>query len=164
MKSRLLTTAIVCILLGVGSLLGVTLNGVPNQSIVLTSGEVTAACTTCLLSGDPVIASTYSTATNCSSGASPAACGSAAAGAVAIPTGVTSVTLQVNTTAVTASSEIFLSSDDTLTISATTCNSTLATLVGGLVVTARNPGVSFTITYNGTIATNKLCVAYEIKN
>jgi hypothetical protein len=106
----------------------------------------------------------YATATNCSSSASPAVCGSAAAGAVAIPTGVSSVALVVNTSAVTANSEIFLDSDDSLTIAATTCNSTLATLVGGLAVTARTAGTSFTITYNGTIATNPLCVSYHVIN
>lgn len=104
------------------------------------------------------------TASNCSNAASPAVCGSAAAGAVALPTGITSVNLVVNTSLVTANSEIFLQSDDSLTIAATTCNSTLATLVGGLAVTARTPGTSFTITYNGTIATNPLCVAYRLVN
>jgi hypothetical protein len=74
------------------------------------------------------------------------------------------VALTVNTTAVTANSRIFLQADDSLTIAATTCNSTLATLVGGLAVTARTPGTSFTITYNGTIATNPLCVSYKIEN
>lgn len=109
-------------------------------------------------------AATYLTATNCANAASPAVCGSAAAGAVAIPTGVTSVVLVVNTTAVTATSRITLTSDDSLTIPATTCNSTLATLVGGLAVTARTAATSFTITYNGTIATNPLCVSYTIEN
>ena len=104
------------------------------------------------------------TTSNCSSAATPAVCAAAPAGAVAIPTGATSVTLVVNTTAVTANSEIFLHSDDSLTIAATTCNSTLATLVGGLVITARTAGTSFTITYNGTIATNPLCVAYRLVN
>lgn len=54
--------------------------------------------------------------------------------------------------------------DDSLTIAATTCNSTLATLIGGMAVTARTPGTSFTVTYNGTIATNPLCVSYHILN
>src|SRR4029077_15785179 len=44
---------------------------------------------------------TVNTASNCASGASPAVCGSAAAGDVAVPTGATP-TLQINTTAVTA--------------------------------------------------------------
>lgn len=104
------------------------------------------------------------TAPNCTSSATPSSCGSAANGAVAIPTGVSSVTLVVNTTAVTGNSRISLQADDSLTIPATTCNSTLATLVGGMAVTARTPGTSFTITYNGTIATNPLCVSYQIQN
>lgn len=107
-------------------------------------------------------AALYATATNCSNAASPAVCAAAPVGAVAIPTGITTVTLTVNTTAVTANSRITLLSDDSLTIASTTCNSTLATLVGGLAVTARTPGTSFTITYNGTIATNPLCVSYHI--
>lgn len=105
----------------------------------------------------------YKTVTNCSSNASPAVCAAAPAGAVAIPTGVNS-TLTVNTTAVTATSEIVLFSDDSLTVPSTTCNSTLATLVGGLAVTSRSVGTSFTISYNGTITTNKLCVSYHILN
>ena len=102
---------------------------------------------------------------SCASSASPAACGSAAAGSVAIPTGVSSVTLQVNTSAVTANSQIVLFPDDTLgTKLGVTCNSTLATLVGGLAVTARTAGTSFTLTFNGTIATNPLCLSYLIVN
>jgi hypothetical protein len=110
-------------------------------------------------------AANFNTGTNCSSAASPAVCGSAAAGSVAIPTGTTSVTLTVNTTAVTANSQIFLFPDDTLgTKLGVTCNSTLATLVGGMAVTARTAATSFTVTYNGTIATNPLCVSYFIVN
>lgn len=104
------------------------------------------------------------TATNCSDNGSPAACGSAGSGAVAIPTGITSVALTVNTTAVTNNSRIFLFSDDSLTVPSTTCNSTLATLTGGMSITARSVGTSFTVTYNGTIATNPLCVSYIIVN
>jgi hypothetical protein len=115
--------------------------------------------------GGAMNAGTYNTNTNCSSSASPAICVRAAAGSVAIPTGVTNVTLTVNTTAVTANSQIFLLSDDSLgTKLGVTCNSTLATLVGGMAVTARTAATSFTVTYNGTIATNPLCVSYFIVN
>src|SRR6202012_1335321 len=87
----------------------------------------------------------YQTVSNCSNGASPAVCGTAAAGAVALPTG-TGSTIVVDTTAVTANSEIFLDVDDSVTISGTTSNTTLATLVGTpLVVTARTAGTSFTV-------------------
>lgn len=103
------------------------------------------------------------TSANCANGASPAVCAAAAAGSVAIPTGV-NPTLVVNTTAVTAASEILLTVDDSVTIGATTCNSTLATLVGGTAVTARTAGTSFTISFNGTITTNPVCLSFSIVN
>jgi hypothetical protein len=110
-----------------------------------------------------VNAATYVTATNCSSSASPAVCGSAAAGSVVIAAAGTTVT--VNTTAVTANSQIFLLADDTLgTKLGVTCNSTLATLVGGLAVTARTGGTSFQITSGTTPAVNPLCLSYFIVN
>lgn len=105
------------------------------------------------------------TSSNCASNASPAVCAAAAAGSIAFPTGVTSVALTVNTTAVTANSQIFIFSDDTLGARlGVTCNSTLATLVGGSAITARTAGTSFQVTYNGTIATNPLCASYLIVN
>jgi hypothetical protein len=108
---------------------------------------------------------TIKTASNCSSSASPAVCGSAAAGSVYIPTGTVSETLTVNTSAVTANSQIIFYPDDSLgTKLSVTCNSTLATLVGGSAITARSAGTSFTITYNGTIATNGVCGSYLIVN
>jgi hypothetical protein len=107
----------------------------------------------------------FSTATNCSSSASPAVCGSSSAGSVLIPTGTTSSTLVVNTTAVTANSQIFFYPDDTLgTKLSTTCNSTLSTLIGGSAITARTAGTSFTITFNGTILTNGVCGSFTIIN
>jgi hypothetical protein len=106
----------------------------------------------------------FNTATNCSSSASPAVCGSASAGSVAVPTG-TNATLVVNTTAVTANSQIFVQSDDTLgTKLSVTCNSTLASLIVEPVVTARTGGTSFTITISGTTTTNPVCLSYFIVN
>jgi hypothetical protein len=116
-------------------------------------------------SGGSVTSGLYATATNCSSAASPAVCGSAAAGSVLIPTGTTSETLVVNTSAVTASSQIFFYPDDSLgTKLGVTCNSTLATLAGGSFISARSAGVSFTITFNGSILTNGVCGSYNIVN
>lgn len=107
----------------------------------------------------------YNTATNCSSAASPAVCASAAAGSVLIPTGTTSETLVVNTTAVTANSQIIFYPDDTLgTKLSTTCNSTLATLAGGSFISARTAGTSFTITFNGSILTNGVCGSFQVIN
>lgn len=127
-------------------------------------GTGAAGSTSGSLSLTGITAAFYSSSTNCSNGASPAVCVAASAGSVALPTGVTTVSLVVNTTAVTANSEISLTPDDSVTIAGTTCNNVLATLTGGLAVTARTPGTSFTITYNGTIATNPLCVSYKIMN
>jgi len=113
----------------------------------------------------PFAAGTYATTSNCSSAASPAVCGAASAGSVQIPTGTTSETLTVNTTAVTANSQIVFYPDDSLgTRLGVTCNSTLATLVGGSFISARTPGTSFTITFNGTILTNGVCGGYYIIN
>lgn len=106
----------------------------------------------------------YATGTNCSSGASPAVCVAAAAGSVAVPAGTNS-TLVVQTTAVTANSQIFLQSDSTLgTKLGVTCNSTLASLITEPVITARTGGTSFTITVSGTTTTNPVCFSYHIVN
>jgi hypothetical protein len=113
----------------------------------------------------PLNAASYGSNTNCSSSASPAVCGSALAGSVLIPTGTTSETLTVNTTAVTANSQIFFYPDDSLgTKLSTTCNSTLATLAGGSFISGRVSGASFTITFNGSILTNGVCGSYFIIN
>jgi hypothetical protein len=108
---------------------------------------------------------TFGSTTNCASSASPAVCGASSYGSVAIPTGVGSSTLTVNTTVVTANSVIVFYPDDTLgTKLGVTCNSTLSTLVGGSAITTRTAGTSFQITFNGTIATNPVCGNYEVIN
>lgn len=105
------------------------------------------------------------TITACANSASPALCGANANGFVAIPTGTASETLQINTTAVTANSQIFLQADATLGGNLTlTCDSSITELVGGLAVTARTPGSSFTIVHVGNITTDALCLSYRIEN
>jgi hypothetical protein len=117
------------------------------------------------VSQHPAVFPAYYTLSNCSSSASPAVCGSAASGSVALPTNAVSSSIQVNTTAVTAGSQILVTTDDTLgTKLGVTCNSTVATLVGGLTISARTPGTSFTIANNVAVVTNPLCVSYEIIN
>jgi hypothetical protein len=112
--------------------------------------------------GITTIPSQFGFATDCANGATPAVCGNAPTGVVAIPTGSTP-SLTVNTTAVTAKSHIFLQLDESATISAITCNSTLATLVQP-VVTARSPGVSFTMQLNATLASHPACVHFLVEN
>lgn len=106
---------------------------------------------------------TMGTASNCSSGASPAVCGSAAAGSAAVPTGA-SPTLQINTTAVTANSQIFVNDDESLGAKlGVTCNTSIATLTNP-VVTARSAAASFTVQINATIAVNPACISWLIVN
>jgi hypothetical protein len=103
---------------------------------------------------------TTGTATNCADGVNnPAVCGSASAGAVIIAAAATTVT--VNTTAVTANSEIFLMYDSSLgTRLSVTCNTVEPGLYG---VTARTPGTSFTITATAPI-TNPVCLTFLVVN
>jgi len=143
-----------------GNFLDFHVNGSSTLFRVNASGALTLSGN--ISTGAQISGATYVTASNCSNAAAPAVCGSSAAGAVTIPAGSTTVT--VNTTAVTANSRITLTADDSLTIAATTCNSTLASLVGGMAVTGRVAGTSFTVTYNGTIITNPLCLSYSIVN
>lgn len=106
-------------------------------------------------------AASYSTATNCAvNSASPAACGSAASGAVVVPTATTTYT--VNTTAVTAASRIFLfpTSDASNLPSTPTCVAPLLTTE--FVESARTAGTSFTFTLASTTGTT--CFNYLIIN
>lgn len=100
--------------------------------------------------------------TNCANAASPAVCGSSSAGAVVIAPAATTVV--VNTTAVQASSRIFIVPDESATIASTTCNTTAAVALATFGVTARVAGTSFTITTTGTVATNPACYSYFIVN
>lgn len=99
----------------------------------------------------------------CASSASPSVCAGAIAGAVAVPTG-SNPTLVVDTTAVTANSQIILTPDEGLgTLLGITCNSTVTTQ-GPLIVTARSAGTSFTVQVDATVGTNKVCLSYLIIN
>lgn len=104
----------------------------------------------------------YFTSTNCASAASPAVCGAATAGAFVIAAAGTTVT--VNTTAVTANSEIVVQPDTSLgTRLGVTCNTSLASIIGP-VVTSRTVATSFVVTITGTTITNPACYSYTITN
>jgi hypothetical protein len=106
-----------------------------------------------------VTSGTYSTASNCKSSASPAVCGSAAAGAVAIAAGSSSVV--VDTTAVTANSDISLTFNSSLgTRLSVTCNTTAQQPT----VSAISAGTSFTISVSSSFSTNPGCISYSIVN
>ena len=120
----------------------------------MTTGSWTVA------SSGTVNATAYGTATNCSSSASPAVCGSAAAGSVTVANGAT--TKVVNTTTVTANSQIFVVFDSSLgTKLSVTCNTTIPDAYG---VTARTAGTSFTITVGVAPVADPACFSYFIVN
>jgi hypothetical protein len=104
-------------------------------------------------------ATTVSTTTNCSSTAAPAVCAAAAGGSVVVAAAATTVV--VNTTAVTANSQILLTSDVSLgTKLGVTCNVAPAQEW----VSARTAGTSFTITVAAAPTTNPQCLSYMITN
>lgn len=100
------------------------------------------------------------TIANCNSSASPAVCSAAPAGSVAMATGGS--TLVVNTTAVTANSQIFVIEDSSLgTRLGITCNTTTGRVYS---INARTAGTSFTIKSSANPAANKACLSYWIIN
>jgi hypothetical protein len=110
--------------------------------------------------GTAVIGGRFQTLANCSSSASPAVCGTAAAGRVVVAAAAT--TKQVNTTAVTANSEIIVLFDESLT-GLGTCNT--GTSEGATYfVSARSGGASFTIKTNTAPVTNPACLSFIIVN
>lgn len=106
-----------------------------------------------------IASSRLGTTTNCTSRASPAVCGSASAGSVAIAASSSNVV--VDTTAVTANSQIVVTFDSSLgTKLGVTCN----TLPQQPYVSARTAGTSFTISVAGTFSTRPGCFSYLILN
>jgi hypothetical protein len=106
---------------------------------------------------DGIRSAAYFTTSNCISLSSPAACGSASAGAVALAVG--STTEIVNTTVVTDHSRIFLMSDASLGGElGIHCNSVPIQPT----VSARTKGKGFTIRVPIAPKTNPACFAYEI--
>jgi hypothetical protein len=115
------------------------------------------------LSGNLGNVATASAIANCSASASPAVCSGAASGSVVIAAGVTNVV--VNTTAVTAVSQIQVQFDETLgTKLGVTCNSSAASENPTYFVSARSPGTSFTIKTSSSPVTNPACLSYSITN
>jgi hypothetical protein len=99
------------------------------------------------------------TETQCFSSASPAVCGNNINGFVAIASGSSSVV--VDTTLVTANSEISLTFDATQgTNLGVTCNTTAQQPY----ISARTAGTSFTISVPTNFSTNPGCIGFHIKN
>jgi hypothetical protein len=113
------------------------------------------------LTNGSITAATYLTQSNCNvNGASPAACGSAVAGAVVVPT--TTATYTVNTTAVTTNSRIFILpiTDATGLSGSPTCVAPPTPFIG--YVSGRSAGTSFTFALPSTTGTS--CWEFWIVN
>lgn len=144
-----------------GSTLAVFRAGVAQSTNDITQWQANDGTTILarVTSGGKVSSTLFGSETNCSSSAAPAVCAAAAAGSVIIPAAGTDVT--VNTTAVTANSQIFAIFDQSLgTKLGVTCNSTTANPHIG----ARVAGTSFTIHANVSPVTNPACFSYFIIN
>lgn len=103
------------------------------------------------------------TPTACLQSVSPAACGANVTGRIALAAAAT--TLVVNTSKVTAASEILVQRDDSLGAAlGVTCNTQSTLVLGTPRITARTAATSFTITVDAGPTTNPLCMTYYIIN
>lgn len=130
-------------------------------------GSLTA--TTSLAATTSVSGASYLTATNCAgvgTAANPSVvtCTAAAAGAFSCATAATTGTCTINTTAVTANSEIFViqTSSESARLSVT-CNTAFDLSASAPLLASKSLGVSFTINL-GTVAVNPACFDYFIVN
>jgi hypothetical protein len=135
----------------------------PSPAVVINNGSSfsPALPTTNLVSAGNggMTSSKYATATNCNSSVSPAVCGSAAAGSVSIA--ISSSSVVVDTSAVTANSQIVVTFDSSLgSRLGVACNTTAQQPY----VTARTAGTSFTISVGSSFATRPGCFSYSIVN
>ena len=142
------------------------------QHLGTTSGNVQPGCvpaTTCTAYGSgsaPSSFTKYNTTTNCGANGTAAnpsvvSCGSAGAGSISCSASASAGTCTVNDTAVTANSNIILTSATYVgTRLAVTCNTAVIT---GDFVSAISAGTSFTITLP-VFTTNPECFTYQILN
>jgi hypothetical protein len=101
------------------------------------------------------------TTSNCSSSASPAVCASSPSGSFVIAATATSVV--VNTTAVTANSQIIVQEDESLgTKLGVTCNTGI--IANPPAITARSPGTSFSVGITTPLTVNPVCFSYTVIN
>ena len=118
-----------------------------------------AVGTICGLPGQVLVEAQYGTLSNCHSSASPAICGSAAAGSIVVAVG--SGSLMVNTSAVTSNSQILVTFDSSLGSKlGVACNTTY----DAPYVSARKPGANFTISVATHPTSNPACYSYSIIN
>ena len=114
----------------------------------------------CNVAGHPLIGSSYGTLSNCSSLASPAKCDSAPAGSFILEAGSTTAT--VNTTAVTANSQILIIEDSSLGSKLrVSCNKTTGRTY---MIADRAPGNSFTVRSSIAPTKQPACLSFQVLN
>lgn len=153
----------ISILNGAGTPVPVMTLNSSNETVIKSAGNLNISLPAGKsLVGASISVPSFSTSSNCASDAAPAVCGSAAAGHFVIAASATSVT--VNSTAVTANSEILIDEDQsvgTLFTPNITCNTGITSLP---VVSARTAGTSFTVTISAGLSTNPVCYGFTIIN
>lgn len=129
-------------------------------------GTTPAAGSFTILNGTSINTKTNCAAVGTAASPSVAACGSAAAGHFSCATNATGATCTVNTSAVTANSEIFVFESDT-TVTGTalgvTCNTSTTVNPATRLLASSVAATSFTINL-GTVTTNPACFSYFIVN
>jgi hypothetical protein len=135
----------------------INMNG---DSLSITSGNIFLSAGSLIdLSGGIVSSSRWASDTPCSSTASPAVCGSVAAGSSVIAAAAT--TEIVNTTLASANSQILITPDSSLGARlSVTCNTT----INPISISARTGGTSFTAAVTVAPVTNPLCFSWWIIN
>jgi len=114
----------------------------------------------CSVAGHSVVVSSYRTFSNCSSVASPAKCDSAPAGSFVLAAG--STTARVNTSAVTANSQILVIEDSSLGAKlGVICNKTVGRTY---MITDRTPSLSFTVTSSFAPTDHPACLSFQLLN
>ncbi len=158
----------------------VDVGGSGGPVIRMTEGEPLdasiTACYDCVVYGDGttirsndadyfsnIVTGVEATSTNCQSSTSPAACGEAQAGMVAVPAGAK--TLVVNDSSVTYNSEIHLTFDSSLGEAlGVTCNTEISQPSVSARAANSQIGISFTITMSEAPTSNPDCIAFRIVN
>lgn len=128
-------------------------------------GVITIDAAGCGTGGGTLVAHNHKFDAFCNSSASPAVCSNYTAGYVVIAAGAT--TVQVNTTAVSATSMIQLTRNNSLgglVSPAVTCNTQSSLVLGTPYVSAVSQANSFTVAVDVAPTTNPLCVNYTMLN
>lgn len=152
------------------SVLSLTSNLV-NGNLSVASGTRTEADSGVAAASGKITPVIYATATNCAANGTAAnpsvvSCSAASAGMFSCSTSASTGTCQVNTTAVTANSEIMITQDAAdggagqLNV---TCNTANVLNTSKPLLVSKSSGTSFTINL-GTVATNPACFEYHIVN